>query len=942
MSVLICKMCGGDLEIREGMTTAKCSYCGTVQTLPKLDNEQRLRLYDRANHFRRANDYDKAMAMYEQILNEDQTDSEAYWSIILCRYGIEYVEDPQSHKRIPTVNRMQYTSILADEDYKAALRYADVVQAKIYEQEAAAIDVIQRGILQVSQREEPYDVFICYKEVNEEGNRTRDSVLAGELYYQLTQEGFKVFFSRITLEDKLGMAYEPYIFAALHSAWIMVVLGTSPENFQAVWVRNEWCRYLSLIRNGEKKVLIPAYRDMDPYDLPKEFSHLQALDMSRLGFAQDLIRGIKKILGDDGGIHTGSREFVDSNGSSNSLAGVKGNGYQGSNEKVHRTGWEPYGWKRGVVAGILLVLGILLLNSKGLYRRWKINHGGISAESTEQIEGTGSGLNGLTASGVGQDQNPISEEQEGMAADADFSGILEQFVSRVYQCPAKEVSDSQLAKIQQLAIRRNWEFWKIGYSFEAPVSGSEPGFRVDVSDDSGGNLIWESFSTEDDLDLSSLYRFSGLKKLDVDYPVSAKDVKGLQLESIGAYFSCPAEAAEAVGNPSHIKELGFNSSMDDLDGIDLFENLETLYADYSEIKNIDALIHVGSLKNLTLNCGDSLTDFTVLGKLANLESLSLEAEGIKTLDFISSLGHLRSLEITDASMQTLASLENCTALESLSVTSCMELKDMSMVQELTNLQELTLEVPYACPEPDLSHLTGLKKLTLEQFQDCFFIQDMTELTELHLYGCRPSEGMDLSKLTSLKELSCTSFTGFQVDIGVIEDFQMLERLDLHGAETYEDISGLFRMPNLKELNISDMQCEIDFDAVAENSTLEILHMDDMYLYENVWVDYNSGITMIDWDEVSLDGNTDFLKKFTGLKELYLSGNGLTDLSFAEGMPALEVLDISENYITQLRPLVGLSSLQRVICSGNPLKNEKVLRDSVQIIDQADTGNWSGR
>lgn len=40
-------------------------------------------------------------------------------------------------------------------------------------------------------------------------------------------------------------------------------------------------------------MLIPAYRDMDPYDLPEEFSHLQAQDMSKLGFMQDLIRGIK-------------------------------------------------------------------------------------------------------------------------------------------------------------------------------------------------------------------------------------------------------------------------------------------------------------------------------------------------------------------------------------------------------------------------------------------------------------------------------------------------------------------------------------------------------------------------------------------------------------------------------------------------------------------------
>ena len=295
MSIFKCKMCGGELHINPGESVAVCEYCGTTQTLPKLDDDRRANLYDRANHFRRNNDFDKAAGIYEQILNEDKTDAEAYWSLVLCRYGIEYVEDPATHKRVPTVNRAQYTSIFDDEDYKAAIQYADAAQRVVYEAEAKAINEIQKGILEISQKEEPFDVFICYKETDANGRRTPDSVLATDLYHQLTQEGFKVFFSRITLEDKLGTAYEPYIFAALNSAKVMVVLGTKPEYFNAVWVKNEWSRYLALIRGGAKKVLIPAYRDMDPYDLPEEFSHLQAQDMSKLGFMQDLIRGIKKL-----------------------------------------------------------------------------------------------------------------------------------------------------------------------------------------------------------------------------------------------------------------------------------------------------------------------------------------------------------------------------------------------------------------------------------------------------------------------------------------------------------------------------------------------------------------------------------------------------------------------------------------------------------------------
>ena len=295
MSIFKCKMCGGTLEINNNETVGVCEYCGTKQTLPKLDDDKKINLYDRANHFRRNNDYDKAMSIYENILNEDKTDAEAYWSLVLCRYGIEYVEDPATHKRVPTVNRAQFTSVFMDEDYKSAIEYADPVQKSVYEEEAKAIDEIQKGILEISQKEEPFDVFICYKETDANGRRTQDSVLANDLYHQLSQEGFKVFFSRITLEDKLGTAYEPYIFAALNSAKVMVVIGTKPEYFNAVWVKNEWSRYLALIRNGAKKVLIPAYRDMDPYDLPEEFSHLQAQDMSKLGFMQDLLRGIRKI-----------------------------------------------------------------------------------------------------------------------------------------------------------------------------------------------------------------------------------------------------------------------------------------------------------------------------------------------------------------------------------------------------------------------------------------------------------------------------------------------------------------------------------------------------------------------------------------------------------------------------------------------------------------------
>ena len=291
-----CKMCGGSLEVEKGQTICECEYCGTKQTVSSTDDEITTNLYNRANNLRMKSEFDKAQEIYEKIITKNPNESEAYWGVILCKYGIEYVEDPNTYKKVPTCHRTQLESVLTDVDYLSAIEKADSNQKLIYEQEAKKIDKLQKDILAIVHNEKPFDVFICYKETDESGKRTVDSALANDIYYQLTQEGLKVFYAAITLENKLGQEYEPYIFSALNSARVMLVVGTKPENFNSVWVKNEWSRYLKLMKNDRSKTLIPCFRDMDAYDLPDEFSHLQAQDMGKIGFINDVVRGIKKLI----------------------------------------------------------------------------------------------------------------------------------------------------------------------------------------------------------------------------------------------------------------------------------------------------------------------------------------------------------------------------------------------------------------------------------------------------------------------------------------------------------------------------------------------------------------------------------------------------------------------------------------------------------------------
>ena len=151
--IIKCKMCGGDIEFVPGATYGTCEYCGSTSTIPKSDDEGKLNRYNRANHFRRQGEFDKALAAYEKILEQDDADAEAHWGAAISRYGIEYVEDPATGRRIPTCHRLQLTSILADEDYRAAVEHApDAESRRLYEEEAARVAEIQNDLSRYAEK----------------------------------------------------------------------------------------------------------------------------------------------------------------------------------------------------------------------------------------------------------------------------------------------------------------------------------------------------------------------------------------------------------------------------------------------------------------------------------------------------------------------------------------------------------------------------------------------------------------------------------------------------------------------------------------------------------------------------------------------------------------------------------------------------------------------
>lgn len=296
MTIFKCKMCGGDMTVDRSTGIAVCDYCGTKQTLPQFTDESSELLYNRGNSYLMQNEFDKAENIFNQLLSINPQDAEIYWDLVMCRYGVTFVKDSKSGQYIPTCNRTHYLSIFQDENYKNAIKFSFGDKKEYYQSNAKTIDNIQKGIIAVSKKEKPFDIFISYKETNQDGSRTKDSIEAQKLYEKLTAQGYKVFFSRITLEDKAGTQYEPYIYAALSSSKVMLTVCSSRENIESAWVKNEWSRFLTLRQKDPSKTLIPLYFDMSKENLPEEFSVLSSQNIKQDDFEQELLRGIKKLI----------------------------------------------------------------------------------------------------------------------------------------------------------------------------------------------------------------------------------------------------------------------------------------------------------------------------------------------------------------------------------------------------------------------------------------------------------------------------------------------------------------------------------------------------------------------------------------------------------------------------------------------------------------------
>lgn len=293
----VCKTCGAPVQ-RVGNYYV-CEYCRNKW---EIDSGNDVHAVDRANAWSalRDGDFEKAAALFEEIIVKENQNHEAYWGRALALGGIVYVTDLSENKKVPTCNNITEESFVNSKDVKKAISLASADIAESYRKQAEYIEKVRVEWLKKASKEPAYDVFISFKDSDREHGieRTQDSIDAQDLYNALVAEGYKVFFSRISLRDKISEQYEPYIYNAIKTAKVMIVFGEKPEYFTAVWLKNEWMRFKNRIEKGEKhkNSLVVVYKNMNPGDLPAVLRSRQCLNAADMTFLSDLNRHIKRIV----------------------------------------------------------------------------------------------------------------------------------------------------------------------------------------------------------------------------------------------------------------------------------------------------------------------------------------------------------------------------------------------------------------------------------------------------------------------------------------------------------------------------------------------------------------------------------------------------------------------------------------------------------------------
>ncbi len=270
--VFQCPSCGSNEGI-EHDNYVKCKCCGNKYRRDLKDEPVYADLSYAVNERQEA-DFDKARRRYDALISKYKTGpgmEEAYWGRFLCEQYVIFYQNGAGDS-IPSFWNINEEPCTRSESYKKAMQYGERSGNRDnYERLAEQIEEYKNKYRRVKKEfPEGSQIFICFKD-----SGTDDSNVGYQIYHSFAGR-YNVFFSRESLNNIRGNDYEPYIYHALTTAKVLIVLCSSRESLESKWVHNEWWRFWKFSKGTDKTIIPVCRKGFNPSQLPDELRNCQA------------------------------------------------------------------------------------------------------------------------------------------------------------------------------------------------------------------------------------------------------------------------------------------------------------------------------------------------------------------------------------------------------------------------------------------------------------------------------------------------------------------------------------------------------------------------------------------------------------------------------------------------------------------------------------------
>ena len=133
------------------------------------------------------------------------------------------------------------------------------------------------------------EICICYIENDKNGRRTKDSIIAQEVYQKLEYKKINTFYERVAAADIVGDDLEKIRNSAIFCAEAIVLVGTNLGNINDILNK-----FSDLFVN---KQILPVISDLKPDELPSQLRKFQVLSLDTIGALDDLSKSVLNLLG---------------------------------------------------------------------------------------------------------------------------------------------------------------------------------------------------------------------------------------------------------------------------------------------------------------------------------------------------------------------------------------------------------------------------------------------------------------------------------------------------------------------------------------------------------------------------------------------------------------------------------------------------------------------